>query len=65
MKGFNMTDKTITIEVKQVYGNTLYYPVCDTAKLFRDIGKAKTILTEDIDKIKKLGFSIQVKQPIL
>ena len=24
----------ITVDVRNVYGNTMYYPMCDTAKTF-------------------------------
>lgn len=54
----------ITVEIKNVYGNTTIYPVCAKAKLFADIAGTKTLTFAAIHKIKFLGFEVIVQQPL-
>lgn len=54
----------IIVEVKNVYGNTLIYPVCDIAKSFANIAKQKT-LNDALPIIKKMGYEVAVKTPEL
>jgi hypothetical protein len=56
--GDNMTK--LEVEIKNVYGKELVYPICETANKFaRLIGK-KTFTSEDIANIKTLGYQFQV-----
>jgi len=50
--------KTLTVEKKNVYGVDRIYPVCNKAKLFARISGNKTLLPEDIELIKKLGYNL-------
>lgn len=53
---------TITVSVRDVYGQRLVYPACDTAiNLARLTGK-KTFSASDIATIKKLGYEIITEQ---
>jgi hypothetical protein len=52
---------TITISVKNSYGNTLYYPECDVSYIFSRIAGTKTLTQETIKLIKALGYTINVK----
>jgi hypothetical protein len=52
----------IIIEQKQVYGKTLFYPVCQTAQIFSDLTRTKTLDRFQLQKIKSLGYSIELKQ---
>ena len=52
----------IRVQRKNVYGNDLIYPVCDTAKTFAEIAGQKTLTTWTMIKIKQLGYSIVVEQ---
>jgi hypothetical protein len=52
---------TITVQVKNVYGNELIYPVCDKAKTFALLTGKKTLSFADINKIKELGYSVKVE----
>lgn len=52
----------ITVEIRDVYGQSRVYPVCDKAKLFADIAGTTTILPRDIQRIQELGYEILVKQ---
>jgi len=53
----------IIIEQKQVYGKTLYYPICETAQIFSDLTRTKTLDRFQLKKIQGLGYSIELKQP--
>ncbi len=48
---------TIRISPKDVYGNTLYYPVCDKAKAFAKLTQTKTLTPEHLRIIRALGFT--------
>ena len=52
----------IIIEQKQVYGKTLYYPICETAQIFSSLTKTRTLDRFQLQKIKSLGYSIELKQ---
>jgi len=53
----------LTIEAKDVYGRTLYYPACEKAQLFAKLIDKKTLTPETIEIVKKLGYNINMKQP--
>ena len=48
----------LIVEKKNVYGVERVYPVCNKAKLFARISGNKTLLPEDIELIKKLGYNL-------
>ena len=52
----------ITVEIREVYGQSKIYPVCDKAKIFADIAGTTTLLPQDIQRIQVLGFEVLVKQ---
>ena len=52
----------ITVEIREVYGQSKIYPVCDKAKIFADIAGTTTLLPRDIQRIQALGFEVLVKQ---
>jgi len=52
----------ITVEIKDVYGQSKIYPVCDKAKIFAHIAGTTTLLPRDIQRIQMLGFEVLVKQ---
>jgi hypothetical protein len=51
----------ITVKVKNVYGQDRIYPICSKAKLFTRLTNTKTLSTWDINKIKELGYTVNVK----
>ena len=55
----------ITVDIKNVYGNELIYPVCFNAKKFTALTKRKTLNKKDIDIIKTLGYKVIVEQKTL
>lgn len=52
----------IQVQLKNVYGNTTIYPICDKAKLFAALVGQKTLTARDIKHIKDLGYSVDVIQ---
>lgn len=52
---------TITIEAREVYGHTKYYPLCDKAKTFAAIANTTTITEAVVKRIKALGYTVQVQ----
>ncbi len=53
----------ITVAIKNVYGNNLAYPVCEKAKLFAQLGGARTLTKSSLDKIESLGYVVLLKHP--
>jgi len=53
----------IQVEVKNVYGNQVIYPVCDAAVWFAHIAGTKTLTRDALKGIKALGYTISIKQP--
>jgi len=51
---------TITVEQKNLYGNDLFYPACEKAKLFASIANTKTLGVTTIVLIKKLGYDFEI-----
>jgi hypothetical protein len=54
--------KQVLIEVRNSYGNTLYYPACINACKFAQIDATKTLSVQVLKYIKELGYTITVKQ---
>ena len=50
------------LKEKSVYGNTLVYPNCETSKLFCELLAKKTFSNEDLSKIQKLGYKINIRE---
>jgi hypothetical protein len=48
----------INVEVRDVYGQTVYYPMCDKAKLFAQIAGTKTLTPDVLRKIELLGYGV-------
>lgn len=58
-----MTDmKSITVQVRDVYGVAKIYPVCETAQLFAALTGGKTLRPQDLEIIKRLGYTITIQQ---
>jgi hypothetical protein len=55
--------QTLIIEAKSNYGNQVFYPVNECARLFAEIAGTKTLGLDTIKKAKLLGFVVEVKQP--
>lgn len=51
---------TLKVEIRTVYGNDLIYPVCDDAKTFAQLMRAKTFTREQIKLITQLGYAFEI-----
>ena len=54
----------IKVQIRQVYGRDFIYPHCDTAKKFAELIRQKTFTELDIERIKALGYKVEVHQPV-
>lgn len=51
--------KTVTVEVRNVYGNEMVYPACDTSKLFARIANRTTLNASILNDIVSLGYQVK------
>ena len=51
---------SIKVRITSSYGKELIYPMCEKAELFCAIARAKSLTRNDIDRIKALGFDVEV-----
>tara|TARA_X000001388_G_C2155427_1_gene94084 strand:- start:75 stop:302 length:228 start_codon:yes stop_codon:yes gene_type:complete len=49
----------ITVEMKNSYGNTLYYPVCNKASSFASLTGTKTLTADMLKTISSLGYVVK------
>tara|TARA_R100000081_G_C4650495_1_gene82483 strand:+ start:276 stop:455 length:180 start_codon:yes stop_codon:yes gene_type:complete len=52
-------EKILYVKKKNVFGNELVYPVCKDAILFTKLLKQESLTTDDIAKIKSLGYTFK------
>jgi hypothetical protein len=55
----------IKVSIRDIYGNRTIYPECDKSKLFAQIAGTKTLPIRVIENIKKLGYTISIKQDMV
>jgi len=48
----------IKVKSREVYGNELFYPVCETAQAFANLTNKKTLSPYSLRIIKNLKYSI-------
>ena len=53
---------SITVRITSNYGTRTIYPVCETAKLLAELAGTKTLTTQALDIIKRMGYAINVQQ---
>jgi hypothetical protein len=51
----------IEIEMRDVYGVTKFYPVCEKACIFARIAGTTTLTKETIKRIKELDYAVVIK----
>ena len=54
----------IKVQIRQVYGRDTIYPYCDTAKKLAELMRQKTFTELDVERIKALGYKVEVHAPI-
>lgn len=55
----------ILVQVKNVYGNELIYPICEKAKTFARIAGTKTLSKTILLEIYTLGYKVEQYQTAL
>ena len=53
-----MFNKSIQIEVRNVYGENKVYPICTTAKTFARIAGTTTLTVDTMNCIISLGYAV-------
>jgi hypothetical protein len=53
---------SITVEIRDVYGKPIAYPMDTAARLFADIAGTLTLTDMTLKRIKALGYHINVTQ---
>jgi len=56
---------TITVQIRQVYGNETIYPVCNHSRMLAAIAKTKTLTGEMLQILRANGYEIKVDAPTL
>ena len=51
----------ILVILKRVYGEMKVYPICEKARTLASIAGTTTLTPETIEKIKMLGYTVNVK----
>ena len=59
MTGF----KTMTVNVRESYGQQRIYPVCQNAHEVAGMLGTKTITHQVIKTLKRLGVAVEIQQP--
>jgi len=53
-------EQSINVEIKNVYGNDLIYPINEVGMKFACLLKKKTLTKDELKIIRDLGFTIEV-----
>ncbi len=51
--------KRIIVEIREVYGEPLYFPANLTSRLFASLIKQEAFTKQDLDIIKALGYVVE------
>jgi len=62
IRGIKMS-RSILIEVKSHYGNSVIYPACDNAETFAKLAGTKTLTRHTLELIESLGYTIDTYTP--
>jgi hypothetical protein len=54
---------TITVQIRQVYGNETIYPACKASAFFCALAGTKTITQDMLRLIRAQGYEIEVEAP--
>lgn len=53
----------ITVLVKDQYGQQVFHPVCETAKLFASLAGTKTLTPHALNLISQMGYTVKMELP--
>jgi hypothetical protein len=57
--------KTITVQIRSVYGRETVYPACPDAVRFAELAGAMTLTPKSLRLIEALGYTIEVEAPAI
>jgi hypothetical protein len=57
----NRAERLLRVRIKDQYGVTVVYPVCDHAKLFARLAGTKTLTPHALETIRELGYNVQAE----
>lgn len=60
-----MPTNQLILTIRESYGRVRAYPANDTATLFALLLETKTFTTHQLDLIKRLGYTVELKHPDL
>jgi|TARA_R100000008_G_scaffold35541_1_gene20190 hypothetical protein len=60
METHTRVNTKIRVQIRNVFGNDLIYPMCINSKRFTDLTSSKTLSRNNIKIIKELGFEVDV-----
>lgn len=60
-----MSEKTITIKVKTVYGVETVYPACEQSQLFAQLAGTTTLTPHALRTIEALGYTISIQLEVV
>lgn len=55
---------TLKVKIGNQYGQRVIHPGCEKSMIFCDLLQTKTLTQRHIDKIKSLGYTIEVLQDL-
>jgi hypothetical protein len=64
-KDLGDTTMTITVRVRNVYGNKTVYPACDKSHIFAQLAGHSTLTPATLDGVRRLGYLIEVQQEVV
>lgn len=53
---------SITVRIKDQYGKAVFYPSCPASHIFASIAGTNTLTQPTLQRIKSLGYQINVEQ---
>jgi hypothetical protein len=56
---------SITVKIEYPFGIERIYPACDTSRLLLSLTDNKTFTRNQINKVKQLGYDVNVEQVTL
>ena len=57
-------NKSIVVQIKNVFGTDKVYPLCVNAQSFAAIAGTETLTRETIKHIQALGYAVTIKQDV-
>jgi orotidine-5'-phosphate decarboxylase len=60
-----MTNESLIVTIKNVYGKDMVYPANSVAQIFADIARQTTLSSTVLKQAQALGYKIEIQQQTL